>query len=220
VDTEGVALNDRLPMAGGLYERARLQYDREAPGRYYFQAFLDRERIDNGVGGIQSVVPDLQLTELESLRQRRQVFTAAADIEQTPQFPRGKVDTLGLAGNVIVSSRQTLALRYLRRDNEQTGAGAGRAIPFLPRDMLRAASHWTLPDRWLFSANATWRSRRFRDEQNLQPLNAGWAFGFTVYWESADKRSSIQGILDNLLSDKGAGVDNKSHLTLRYSYRF
>ena len=86
--------------------------------------------------------------------------------------------------------------------------------------MLYAASHWALPDRWLLGANAIHRSSRFRDDLNSQKIGAGWAFGVSAYWESADKRSSVQGVLDNLLSRKNAGVDSKARLMLRYAYRF
>jgi tetratricopeptide (TPR) repeat protein len=220
VDTVGLAVNDRLPMAGGLYTRARLQLEREWPERAFLQAFLDHERIDNGLAGMRSSVPNRELTELESLRNRRDVFTAVADIEETPEFVSGRVNTLGLAGNLLAGARQTLSARYLRRHAAQTGDGDGLRIPYLPRDMLRLASHWSLPGRWLLGASATWRGARYRDARNLERIDAGWAFGFTAYRESADKRASVQLMLDNLLPNRDAGVERDARLTLQGAYRF
>ena len=67
--------------------------------------------------------------------------------------------------------------------------------------------------------NTTYRSKRFEDDVNLEPVRAGWAFGFTVYWESADKRHGMQALIDNLLSRSRASVDRDPHVLLRYSYR-
>ena len=221
IDTLGIPVNDRLPVAGGLYSRTRLQYDQEISGKWYVQAFADHERIDNGVNGITSIVPDLSLDQLENLRSRREVFTAVSDVEDVATFPQGIVDTVGLTANGLLGRTQSLSVRYLNRASRQVGlATSGLIIPFVPRHMLRVASQWELPERWLVGINTTYRSLRYRDAANQQLLNAGWAFGLTAYWESADKRASVQTILDNLLSDKAAGTNNKSHLTVRYTYRF
>lgn len=221
VDTEGIPVDDRLPSEGGLYKRGRLQLDHEVPGRYFVHAFADWERINNGIGGIRSIVPALDLTQLDDLRVRRDVFTAVPDLEATPQFPEGNVKTLGLATNVLLNRRQTIQIRYLRRfERKQTGVNEGLYIPYLPRDQLRVANYWTLPERWLVSAYATYRGSRFRDPENRLPLQNGTAFGFSVYWESEDKRHSLQGILDNLLTDKAAGFEQHSRITARYVFRF
>lgn len=220
LSTAGIAINDPLVLPGGQYRRQRIEYDVEAGGRRYLLAFLDRERIDNGVSGIRSSVPDLQLTQLESLRNRRDVFTAAADLEDTPQFASGQVNTAGLAANALLGRRQTLALRYLWRDAGQGAANSGRRIPWIPRHTLRLSGHWSLPQRWLAGVTTTHRGQRFRDDANLEPVRGGWSHGFTLYWESADKRISAQGVLDNLLSHKQAGKDEAASLTVRLGYRF
>ncbi len=220
VDTVGIPINDRLLMAGGIYKLARLQFDQEGQKQWYFQIFIDLERIDNGLSGITSVVPNIDLNQLESLRNRREVFTAQTDVEKIPVFKEGKVNTFGISGNILVSNRQSISMRYLRRHNWQTGANSGLSIPYLSDHMLYAASRWRLPERWLLATTATYRSTRFMDDLNLQRMAAGWNFGVTIYWESADKKSSIQGILDNLLSNGKAATDNKAHLIMRYTYKF
>ena len=220
VDTVGIPVNDRLPVAGGLYERVRLQYDGEIRSSTFLQAFLDREEVDNGLGGQRTAVSDFQLTQLENLRNRPEVFSPKPDIEETPQFAKGTVSTLGVAGNMLVGRNQMLAARYLARDSRQRGDLAGRWIPYIPRHYLLLSSQWSLPERWLLGANAAYRSTRYRDDANLDPMGAGWSFGLTAYWETADKRSAVQVILDNLLTHSNVGLRPDAQLMLRYVGRF
>ncbi len=220
VDTAGIALNDRLPAAGGEYRRARVQLEGELSPAAFGQVFLDQERVDNGLAGQRSPVSDFELTQLESLRNRPDIFSARSDLEETPRFAEGRVRSLGLAVNHLVSRSQSLSLRYVRRHARQTGARQGLDVPFIPRDYLQLGAQWALPDRWLVGTSGIYRGSRYRDDANLEVLEAGWAMGLTVFWESADKRSSVQGILDNLLTRSGAGTSNRPHLLLRYSYSF
>ena len=221
VDTLGIQINDTLPMAGGLYERARLQYDAQSGKNAFFQTFVDYERIDNGLGGIRTSVTGFELTQLNSLRNRPDVFTAKADIEGTPSFTEGNVSTFGIAENILVNSHQSLSAKYLYRDSRQTGANDGLLIPYIPRSYLLLGSQWTLPDRWLFGTSATYRSDRYSDDTNLTQIYAGWSFGLTAYWETADKQSSVQAILDNLVTDmKSAAGQPYPHLIVRYTLRF
>ena len=220
VDTLGIPVNDRLPSAGGLYRRLRLQYDTEASKTIFFQAFVDQESINNGLSGLRSATSDFEVTQLENLRSRPEVFAAQSDIEETPVFVEGDVSTFGLAVNFLLSDRQAISARYLRRNARQQGVNAGLSIPYLPRDFLQLGSQWSLAGRWLLGARAIYRSARYRDDSNLEPLAGGWAFGLSAYWETADKRSSVQAILDNLLSDRKSAVEPDPHLMLRYTHRF
>ena len=220
VDTLGIAVSDRLPTAGGLYQRARLQYDRESGGTLFFQAFADRERVDNGLAGQRTAITDFELTQLESLRNRPEVFSPKPDLEETPTFAKGSVDTLGFAVNALLGARHSASARLLLRDSRQQGANDGLRVPYVPRSYLLLGGQWAGPERLLMGATAIYRGSRFRDDSNLDPLRAGWSFGLTGYWESADKRSTVQVILDNLLSNTLAAVQPDPHLVLRYSLRF
>ena len=221
VDTLGIALNDRLPMAGGLYQRTRLQYDAEINARTFAQAFIDEERTDNGLGGARTAVSDFELTQLQNLRNRQDVFTAKPDLERTPVFTLGTVRTAGFAVNHRWSKTQTLSLRYLHSDSRQAGgANDGLAIPYVPKHYLLAGSQWALPGRLLFGLNTTYRSARFRDDTNQNAIQHGWSYGMTVYWETEDKKLSLQAVLDNMLSRTNAGDTTDVRLILRGGYRF
>lgn len=222
VDTLGIAVNDQLTTNGGLYRRNRLQVDYEASAATFVKGFADHEVIKNISSPLTAVVPDLQLTQLESLRNRTDVFTVQPELEEAPQFLEGRVTSYGVALNHMISREQTIAVRYRRADAEQTGVRNGLKIPYLPRDYLRLASQWSLPQRWLLGATATWRSERFRDEPNTdaQRIDAGWNFRLSTYWESADKRWIAQAILDNLRHNRNSSDDQKSKVILRASYLF
>jgi hypothetical protein len=220
VDTAGIPINDRLVVAGGFYQRARLQYDGEIGKSAFLRAFVDHERVDNGLGGRHTAISDFQVTQLESLRNRPDVFSAKSDLEDTPQFQEGRSNTLGLSYNRLLSRTHAIATRYLLRDAHQTGANDGLKIPFIPRHFVQLDSQWSVPGRWLLGASATYRTERFRDDRNRDAIRAGWGFGLTAYWESTDKHHSVHAILDNLLSDRAAGNKPDAHLLLRYAYRF
>ncbi len=220
VDTVGIPVNDRLVVAGGMYERARLQYDGEIGASGFLRAFADHERVDNGLGGRHTAITDFQVTQLENLRNRPDVFSAKSDLEETPQFAEGRSNSVGVSYNRLLSRTHAMALRYLWRNAHQTGANDGLKIPFMPRHFVQLDSQWSIPGRWLLGASGTYRSARFRDDVNLDAIRAGWSFGVTAYWESQDKHSTVHVILDNLLSDKAAGNKPDAHLLVRYAYRF
>jgi tetratricopeptide (TPR) repeat protein len=220
LDTLGIPVNDRLVQPGGLYQRARLQYDGESSPSLFFQAFLDHEVLDNGLAGVRTTTGDFQVEQLQQLRNTTQIFAPVPDMEETATFVKGTVSTLGLAANVRVSKNQMLSARYLFRTNEQQGDNAGLNVPFVPRHFLLLGSQWSPGDRWLFGASALYRSARYQDDLNSELLQAGWSFGLNAYWESLDKRSAVQIILDNMLSNTKAAVQSDAHLLIKYTARF
>ncbi|HSI55150.1 MAG: hypothetical protein ACAH21_15540, partial [Ramlibacter sp.] len=113
-----------------------------------------------------------------------------------------------------------MAFRYIYRDAEQTGVNSGLMIPYMPKHFVQVDSQWSIPGQWLLGASATYRTLRYRDDLNLDPIGNGWNFGFTAYWESQNKHHSVHLILDNVLSSKDAGKEPDTHLMARYSYRF
>jgi Flp pilus assembly protein TadD len=220
VETLGIPIDDHLVLAGGLYQRARVQYDGEIGASGFLRGWVDHEKVDNGLAGRRTAISDFQLTQLESLRNRPDVFSAKDDLEDTPQFAEGKSDALGLAYNRLLSRTHSIALRYVYRNARQTGANDGLKIPFVPRQFVQLDSQWSIPGHWLLGASATYRTSRYRDDTNLDRLSAGWNFGFTAYWESEDKHSTVHLIADNLLPNRDAGHHRDPHLMARYAYRF
>lgn len=220
IDTLGIAINDRLLTEAGLYERVRLQYDGEVTQNSFLQVYVDHERVNNPRSDFASPVGSFQLSQLETLRGRTEFFSARSELEDTPIFVSGSVDSLGFAVNHLLSKKQTISARYLGRTARQSGFRAGLKIPYIPRHYAQLASQWSLSGGWLLGTSATFRTERFKDEDNLLPMTAGWSFGLTAYWEDPTKQHSVQFILDNVLARKRAGPYPDPHLLLRYAYRF
>jgi len=68
-------MKQRMPPSM-MYQRGRLQYDGEMGASAFLRVFLDHERVDNGLAGRRTAISDFQLTQLEDLRNRPDVFAA------------------------------------------------------------------------------------------------------------------------------------------------
>ncbi len=230
VETLGIALNDRLPAPGGEYERVRLQFDGELGDRAFLQLFADHERVDNGLAGQRTAGFSYQIDALAELRQTADFFSPRDDIEETPIFPSGSLDTLGGALNWQAAERIALTLRYLHRDsdNDLPGPGGHDWIPYIPEHFTQVRAQWNTPWRLLLSANALWRSERLERQtegvgtDTVPMVDAGWSFGLRAYWESEDKHHSVQALVDDLAPDRSAMSRNYRDPLYRfqYAYRF
>jgi len=156
------------------------------------------------------------------LRNRKRVYGLRQDyLEDTPKFGAGEIESYGLALNRLVSRDLTLAARYVYTDTRNTTATfRDRAIPYHPAHYVNLAASWQWAPRWIVGPVATWRSSRFRDEANTEPLSAGWAFGLHAYWESYDKRWSVGALVDHIHSDKQSSIYRHPVFLLQSAYRF
>ena len=93
-------------------------------------------------------------------------------------------------------------------------------MPCIPRHFANLSAFWQLSGSWLVGLSANYRSSRFADEANAVALNAGWVFGITSFWESDDKRWTIEAGLANLHADKGAAVERRARAVVNATYRF
>ena len=222
VDILGIALHDRVVSVGGFYERLRLQSDWERSAVQYVQVFVDHERIANVSSPSRSVVPALDLSQLESLRQRRDVFTSTPEFEETPAFLQGRMQSAGIALNQLVSHRQSFSVAYRYRETQQDGERAGLRIPWVPRHWVRLTSQWQLPSRVLLGVGGTWRSLRYQDEDNREDhMRApGWQLAGLLYWESADKRYRVQALVDRIRIGPQDPLAPRARLLSRASIQF
>lgn len=220
VATAGVPVNDELVTAGGRYSRLRGQLEQEIAQYWFGMLSVDHERIDNVVLGPPSRLVDIDVGQLDQLRVRREFFSPRRELEDVPIFPAGRLTTLEVSNEFLLGDRQSAAVRYRWRNQEQSGVHVGQFIPYVPRHWLDLSSQWALPGRWLFATTATYRSGRFTDPGNLHYLSPGWHFGGMLYWESDDKHHGWQCLLDNLSAQKKSLDIESSRFVFRYSYRF
>lgn len=222
VDTVGIPLDDRIERDGGRLKRIRVQHEIEWGKAAFFQWYADWKEISNPVLAGAAIVPDLQLDQLEKLRTRRRVYTLRPEyLEDDPKFGAGRVRSVGLAYNRLLSREYTLATRYVYADtNNTTAAFIGRALPHHPQHYLNLALNWQPYARWIVGPVATWRSSRVTNESNATRLSAGWSAGLGAYWESDDKRWSVAGVIDQVHSDKQSSIYRHPTGVLQATYRF
>jgi len=222
VDTAGIALEDRLVSLGGELKRVRAQYEWETGANTFIQAYLDSKRVRNLANVNNTLVGDINLEDLERLRNRSRLSQQALDLwEATPEFGAADVNTLGFAVNRLLSNQLSGSLRYQYNHSRNTGTGfEGNSVPWLPRHLLSAGANWLPVARWQLGMTVTYRNLRYSDEANSLPLNEGWNVGLRSYWESPDKRLSVEAIVENLHSDKNSAPIHSPVLGAQFLYRF
>lgn len=222
VDTLGIPVEDRLVESGGLLKRMRLQYDWQTARDSFLQAFVDKRRVSNLQSATTPLFKVFGVAELDSLRARKPVFGEPFDdLEKTPGFGKGQVSSLGVAGNWLLSRQLTLASRYTYSSSQNDMAAfAGNDVPFIPKHFVNIAAFWQVQGSWLVGLSSTYRSARFSDEANAVGLDAGWVFGISSFWETDDKRWSIEAGLNNLHANKNAAAERRARLILNATYRF
>jgi hypothetical protein len=222
VDTAGIAVDDRLVSLGGELKRTRVQYELETGSSTFIQAYADNKRVRNLANISSTLVGDINLEDLDRLRNRNRLSPLAVDLwEASPIFGAAEVNTLSFAVNQLFSNQLSGVLRYQNNSSRNTGTGyEGNTVPWLPRQLFSLGANWVPKSRWQLGVTATHRSQRYSDEANTQSLNAGWNLGLRSYWESADKRWSVEFIAENLHSQKSSAPIHAPVLGAQTAYRF
>lgn len=213
VSTAGIPIDDSLVNPGGVLTRTRLQLDWELSPAQFLTAFADHksaENLNSSLDGVLNTRSDV--SNIDRLRQRSVINLAAPDqLEAKPIFSRGKVSSAGATLNQVFSNKLAGYLGYANSQSENTGVQySGKTIPYLPQHRAMLGLTWAGEQRLLLSAQAVWRSQRFTDEANLQPLAAGWDMSLRLHWETADKRWAADAYVTNLLKpneEKIVGVN-------------
>ena len=210
--TAGIVLDERYVLPGGKLERARLQAEWEARPTLLLSAFADRQEIDNlysALAGVLNNRPDT--SNLERLRNRS--FTALAsalELEGFPQVARGELRESGLAANALATRQLSVFAEGAWATSENTGAAqAGKRLPFMPRQRYALGATWFSDARWNVAAKWVYRGERFADEANTLRLEAGWSGAVQAYWETRDKRWSLELVVVNIgskVADEAVGL--------------
>lgn len=209
MDSAGIPLDDRLVAVGGELKRARLQYEWQLDRQRFLEARIDYRKVDNLPNPKNgNVLGDFSIIDLDRLRNRQRLTSQALDLwEATPVFGSGRAQTLGVSYNQLFSEQLSGAARWQRNQGRNTSEEyAGRELPWLPRQLFNVQLNWLAMPRWQLRSTATYRSARYTDENNDVRLQGGWGFGLGSYWESADKRWSVEAALENLYARKQAAA--------------
>jgi Flp pilus assembly protein TadD len=210
--TAGIELDERYVLPGGRFERARIQLEWEARPALLVTAFADRQEIDNlrsALAGVLNSSPDT--SNLERLRNRS--FNALASVDVLEGFPviaRGDLHQYGAAVNALVGRSVSLFADGAWATSENTGeAWPGRQFPFLPKQRYSLGATYFSDQRWNVAAKWVRRGERFADEANQLRLAAEWSGAVQAYWETRDKRVSLELIVVNIgakASDEAVGI--------------
>lgn len=192
VATAGIPLEDRLVMRGGDLTQVRAQGEWEYSPRSFFTAYAEHQRIDNHRFSITTPFAVNDLESLGKLRPRRFGSLANDDLlefSNTPEYGGGRISTLGLTVNHLLTEQWGLFGRYLARRSENTGPTyGGNAVPYLPARTLALGATWVDPGGWYFISRMVHRSLRYSDEANTNRLEPGWSGAFDLFWQSRDKQ--------------------------------
>lgn len=195
----GVPLDDRLVTPGGLLDQYTARLEWTATPRDFALLQFESKRVRN------LVIDDslISVPTLGGLSQIRppQRYNLAVDgwNESAPSFGQGRLRTLTLAWNHLLSERWSVFSRYMNQHSANLAERYdGLELPYAPRHTFGVGATHVTPLRINLSAIAVWHSARFHDEANLSPLVAGWNFAALGQWESRDKRWAVVGLMGNI----------------------
>jgi Flp pilus assembly protein TadD len=216
--TAGIPLDDQIVFAGGKLTRTRAQVEWAWSRSTFTTVYFDYKEVNNlnsPLDGVQNTRADLET--LDRLRNRTLTTLPSVDLlEGTPIFSMGRVPTAGASIDYILNRQLSLTAGYAYADGRNTNPlYEGNAIPYIPRQRVNFGATWTNNNRFYVSAQAIYRTQRYTDEANLAPLTASWDALLRAYWESSNKRWTVEGYAANLLK-KGYEDLYGVNLALRY----
>lgn len=194
--TAGIMVDDRFVLPGGTFERTKAQFEWEAGRGLLLTAYADKQEIDNLYSPLIGVLnnrPDS--SNLERLRNRSFNNLATLDIlEGYPDLSKGKLREAGVAANFIVNRYLSLFAEGTWADSENTLAYPGKSFAYLPDKRAALGATFFSDGRWSVGAKAVYRGDRYKDEANSEAnlLKAEWDGAVQVYWETRDKRWSVE----------------------------
>lgn len=218
IATAGIPLEDQLVFPGGVLESCGGAFEWSDASRTFATVSAAHIRVRNLVSpldGVQNTATDI--TNLDRLRNRALAPAPKPDLlEDTPVYGEGTAKRASVALERIVTPRVALRAQYTYTDSANTAPSfAGNLIPYLPRSQVNLGGTWAPGWHVLVTAQAVYRSRRFADEANLAPLAASWDGQVDLFWETPDKRWSVEAYGQNL-----AKKDFSDVFGIVVSYRF
>jgi tetratricopeptide (TPR) repeat protein len=218
VAVAGMPLDDQLVLPGGVLEQCRAQWEWSDSRATYASARVERTRVRNLVSPLDGVLnAQSDVTNLDRLRNRVLAQPPKPDVlEDVPVYGEGVARRAGVALERLLAPGIAARAYYTYTESENTDpAMRGLLIPYLPRHQATVGASWAPGHHAFVTAQAVYRSRRFADALNAQPLAPGWDAQLDAFIETADKRWSVEGFAGNLLKKDVSDV-----FGIVVSYRF
>ena len=210
--TAGITPDERYVLPGGKVERARVQAEWQAMPDLLVTAFADRQEFANLYSPLTGVLnnrPDV--SNLERLRNRSfNPISSLHELDGEPQIPSGELRESGLAVNALPMRQLSVYAEAAWARDENTGPNfSGKRLPWMPKQRYGVGAAWFSDARWSVAVQALYRGARYLDEANLLQLPKEWTGSVQAYWESRDKRWSLEAYVANIGAkayDEAAGI--------------
>jgi hypothetical protein len=115
----------------------------------------------------------------------------------------------------VLAENLSLHLRYRHAKSESTRWFEGISLPYMPKHQGTLGLMWLPAPRWALQAQAIYRSWRYRDVLNPDPLEAGWDATVLSSWQSYTKAWQLDAYLGSLFND-----DQPTRAGVAISFRF
>ncbi|HET7728480.1 MAG TPA: tetratricopeptide repeat protein [Usitatibacter sp.] len=218
VAVAGIPLDDQMVLAGGTLRQCHAQAEWTVTPSLFATVDAGELRTRNVLSPLDGVLNSgADVTNLDRLRNRTITQPGKPDqLEDTPVYAEGRLRRGHVAVEALVTQRLSARLHYTYSDGINTDdTTRGLRIPYVARHAVNGGITWSPGHRVFVTAVAAWRSRRFADEANGQPLPAGWDMQASFFIESADKRWALEAYAANLLKKEVSDA-----FGLLVSYRF
>lgn len=194
--TAGIAMDERFVLPGGRQERYRVQAEWEAAPRLLLTAHAGRQEVDNLFSAFGAVLNTRgDSSNLERLRNRSfNNLASLEELEGVTALSRGKLREAGASVNFVANRHLSFYAEGAWADSENTLGNPGGLFPYLPKRRAALGATFFSDRRFSLGAKAVHRGERFADEANSPGarLEPGWSGTVQAYWESADKRWSVE----------------------------
>jgi hypothetical protein len=218
VAVAGMPLDDQLVLPGGVLDQCRAQWEWSDARTTYASVRVERARVRNLVSPLDGVLnSQSDVTNLDRLRNRVLAQPPKPDVlEDVPVYGEGIARRASLSFERLVTPGIAARAYYTYTESENTDpALRGLLIPYLPRHQATVGASWAPGHHAFVTAQAVYRTRRFADAANAQPLAPGWDAQVDAFIETADKHWSVEGFAGNLLKKDASDV-----FGVVVSYRF
>ena len=206
VSIAGIPIDHQYQLPGSLGRKRAMQLDWELDARTFAWGMLSSQDIVNPTFANGSLL--LPRSALLEVGDRAGVLGAVTASGQTaidaydgyPKFSRGRLRQAGFALNRVLTPRWSVLGSYTWAHARNTSERFfGNGLPGVPRHTAVLANVWRHGGRDTSLVSLVYRSSRFADEANTDPVAAGWSLNLVHARETADRRWAFTGTLQTRL---------------------
>ncbi len=205
----GIPVEDQLVFPGGDLRQCRAQWEWTVSSASFVEVHYQDARANNLATPVAVLNTRTDVTNHDRLLNRVLAPPGRPDeLEDVPVFSEGTARTFHAAYERTLGRSLAFRAHYAYTDSENTDPlfETRNKIPYLPRHRADLGVSWSPGWGTLLRVAGTWRSVRYRDETNVDPLPQGWDARVNLFVESRDKRWALEAFGYNLLKKEASDV--------------